>query len=166
LNQEKIHATITGVYCILGIFKLLNWGMGMKKIVYVGSFGFFGTILRFVIKNINFKYTGSLPINTLVINISGSFALAFVFALVLRLKNFNDKIKIGITTGFIGTYTTFATFCKDIYGLVQKSNYGYALLYVVLSIGIGIIAMVLGENIAKMIKLKGNEEDEDISEEA
>ncbi len=136
----------------------------MKKILYVGFFGFFGTILRFAIKNADFNYTGSLPINTLVINISGSFALAFVFALVIKLKNFNEKIKIGITTGFIGTYTTFATFCRDIYGLIQKNNYSYALLYVVLSIGIGIIAMVLGENIAKMIKFKGKEED--VSEEA
>ncbi len=130
------------------------------------DFWIFGTILRFAIKNIKFKYIGPLPINTLVINLSGSFALAFVFALVLKLKNFSEELKLGITTGFIGTYTTFATFCKDIYGLVENNNYGYALLYVVLSIGIGIIAMVLGENIAKMIKGKGKEDEEDISEEA
>lgn len=138
----------------------------MKKILYVGIFGFFGTILRFVIKNINLKFAGSFPINTLVINISGSFALAFVFALVLKLKKFNDNLKLGITTGFIGTYTTFATFCKDIFGLVQKNSYCYVLLYVVLSIGIGIIAMVIGENIAKIIKVKGIEDKEKISKEA
>ncbi|WP_026884810.1 fluoride efflux transporter FluC [Clostridium akagii] len=137
----------------------------MKKILYVGLFGFFGTILRFGIKNINLKYSGPLPINTLIINISGCFALAFVFALTLKLKNFDDQLKLGITTGFIGTYTTFATFCKDIYGLIQKNSYNYVLLYVALSIGMGIMAVILGENTVKMIKVKIKDED-DISDEA
>lgn len=137
----------------------------MKKYLYVAFFGFFGTILRFTIKQVNFNYIGPLPINTLLINISGSFAIALVFTLGLILKNFDDKLKLGITTGFIGTYTTFATFSKDIYGLIQKNYYDYALLYVILSIGIGIIAIILGENIAKMFKFKGKEKEEDISAE-
>jgi CrcB protein len=130
----------------------------MKKYLYVGAFGFFGTILRFAIKNIHFKYSSYFPVNTIIINITGSFALAFVFALALNYKKINENLKLGITTGFIGTYTTFATFCKDTFGLIEKGYFSYAIIYILVSIGIGVLAILLGSNLAGRFKFKSEDE--------
>jgi CrcB protein len=137
----------------------------MKKYLYIGAFGFFGSMLRFAIKNIQFRHSGVFPTNTLIINITGSFALAFVFALALNLKKFNENLKLGITTGFIGTYTTFATFCKDTFGLIEKGHYNYAIMYILFSIGIGMLAIILGINFAERFKVKEDEDEEDITAE-
>lgn len=137
----------------------------MKKYLYIGAFGFFGSMLRFAIKNIQFRHSSVFPINTLIINITGSFALAFVFALALNLKKFDENLKLGITTGFIGTYTTFATFCKDTFGLIEKGHYNYAIMYILFSIGISMLAIILGINFAERFKVKEDEDEEDITAE-
>ena len=60
----------------------------MKKYIYIGVGGTLGAILRFIIKNIEiYNYKEVFPINTFLINITGSFILAFIISdLVMRLN--------------------------------------------------------------------------------
>lgn len=142
----------------------------MKKYIYIGGFGFFGALLRYVIKNIRFNvFSGNFPINTIIINITGCFLIAFFSTLFLSNINIKDELKLAITTGFIGTYTTFSSMCKDIVNLINWGAYSLALLYISGSIALGFAAIIIGIKLAKITTghVKAlNTGDNDLEEEA
>lgn len=122
----------------------------MKKYLLIGTGGALGAILRFVIKNINFhSYKGTIPLNTLIINLTGTFVLALISTIALEIIKFDDDIKLGITTGFIGAYTTFSTMCKETIGLINKGLYFSAIIYIALSTILGLCFAYFGVIIAR-----------------
>lgn len=142
----------------------------MKKYLLIGTGGALGAILRFGIKNIHFySYKGSIPLNTLIINLTGTFVLALISTIALEIIKFDDDIKLGITTGFIGAYTTFSTMCKETVGLINSGLYFSAILYIALSTVFGLCFAYFGvitarKGISKLINKKvEDEEEEEIS---
>lgn len=138
----------------------------MKKYLLIGTGGALGAILRFVIKSINIHgYKGTIPLNTLIINLTGAFVLALISTIALEIIKFDDDIKLGITTGFIGAYTTFSTMCKETVGLINKGLYFSAMLYIALSTIFGLGFAYFGvitarKGVSKLID-KNAEEDEE-----
>jgi fluoride exporter len=137
----------------------------MRKYIYVGAGGVLGSILRFYIKNIHiFHYKGVIPLNTLLINITGSFILALVLTIAYEVRNFDSNIRLGITTGFIGAYTTFSTMCKETVTLIGSGYYYSALFYITIStvLGLGVVyfgTIIAREAVSKLI----NKEDYEIA---
>lgn len=108
----------------------------MKKYIFVGLGGAIGSLLRFCIRN--FKLYGvNVAVNTLAINILGSFALAYILTMCASTKKINDDIKIGITVGFLGALTTFSTLCSETAGFINKQNFLGAILYIALTVILG-----------------------------
>ena len=132
----------------------------MKKYIFIGIGGFFGAISRYFIKNIHlYNYGGAVPVNTLIINVTGSFVLGLLLTLFFEIWETDDAVRLGITTGFLGTYTTFSTLCKDTVGLMSNGDYYSAISYITMSAVLGLIAVFLGiviawEVIAKIVKGK------------
>lgn len=117
----------------------------MKKYIYIGLGGVLGAMLRFVIEGIQTSgLKVDIPINTLLINIAGSFLLALIFTIRYGVFHKNDNIKLGITTGFLGAFTTFSTMCKEAVRLVNQGNAGTAFIYIGLSTIIGLSAAYFG----------------------
>jgi CrcB protein len=85
--------------------------------------GALGAMLRLAVKNISIgQYQGSFPLNTLIINISGSFVLAFFLTMTLEFFEFDADVRLGISTGFLGAYTTFSTLCRESVLLLAGGN--------------------------------------------
>lgn len=127
--------------------------------MYIGAFGFVGAILRFYIKNIKFEnYTGQIPVNTLIINVTGSFFLAFIFTLIMEGYNIKEELKLGITTGLLGTYTTFSSLCKEEFNLILKGEYYSGFMYIFLSIFLSILGICAAAIAAKFIVKKLSKE--------
>jgi fluoride exporter len=59
-----------------------------------------------------------------------------------------NAVKLAVGTGFIGAFTTFSTFELETLQLVQKGEYGLAVLYVVGSVLLGFVAVLLGRYLA------------------
>ena len=133
----------------------------MTKYIHIAVFGFLGAIMRHLFYTFNFSFS---PLNTLFINVLGSFALAAVvaipFSVILmgkRRKEWVQRLhshmslhmKLGITVGFLGAFTTFSTFCRDIYNLILSANFGVAVLYIVASILFGLGAVYVGNALEK-----------------
>lgn len=142
----------------------------MKKYFLIGTGGALGAILRFAIKSINFNiYKGAIPLNTLIINLTGTFVLALISTIAVEIIKFDDDIKLGITTGFIGAYTTFSTMCKETIGLINKGLNFSAILYIALSTILGLCFAYLGvitarKGVSRLInKNVEDEEEEEIS---
>lgn len=122
----------------------------MKKCLYIGVFGFFGAILRYFIKNIHiYHYKEMVPINTILINVTGSFLLALILTIALEVWNVKEEIRLGIATGFLGAFTTFSTLCKDTVTLINKGLYFSALNYITISTLLGLCAAYFGIVLAR-----------------
>lgn len=127
----------------------------MRKYIFIALGGVVGAIARYIVKNASiYSYKGLIPLNTLTINIAGSFLLALLLTTALEVKNFDEDIRIGIGTGFLGAFTTFSTMCKEAALLINAGNYYSALAYLGLSIIIGLIAAYFGAAAARKIAEK------------
>jgi len=127
----------------------------MRKYIYISIGGMLGAILRFALKNIQLvSYSGNFPLNTLLINITGSFILAVFLAIALELLDMDEDIRLGVATGFIGAYTTFSTFCKESALLIISGEYFTAILYIAASALLGLTAAFSGTILAKGIIAK------------
>jgi fluoride exporter len=114
----------------------------LLKYVMVGVGGCLGSILRFWLGS----YIGSrmgtrFPYGTFVINITGSFLIGLVYAFVTARTQWSPNWRYLIPIGFIGGYTTFSSFEYETLLTIQAGQVGLGLLYVVLSVVVGFVAV-------------------------
>lgn len=84
------------------------------------------------------------PYATFAVNIIGSFIIGLVFALSIKEEGLSASWKLFLATGICGGFTTFSAFSLENMGLLQSGKYGMAIIYITLSIVLGIAAAFLG----------------------
>ena len=118
----------------------------IKQLLIAGIGGFIGTILRaLTYQLIKSHHTF---ISTLIINIFGSLFIGLVIGLSINHSGFNNHWKLFLATGICGGFTTFSAFSMENIQLIQQEKYGFAILYIVSSIVLGIAASFFGYKIA------------------
>ena len=114
----------------------------MLKYLMVGVGGFLGSILRFWLGSyIGDKMGTRFPYGTFVINVTGSFLIGMVFALMTVKTLWSPNWRYLIPIGFIGGYTTFSSFEFETLRTIQDGQIGLGLLYVAASVVVGFIAV-------------------------
>lgn len=127
----------------------------MRRYSFIALGGVLGAISRYYIKNIHILgYNGYLPLNTFIINITGSFILAMLLTTASEVFNFDEDIKLGIGTGFLGAYTTFSSMCKEAVILLRSGNFFAAFSYLCLSTIAGLFSAYLGYTVARVLLRK------------
>lgn len=122
----------------------------MRKYLYIGIGGFFGAILRYLVKSIQIEnYHGQFPVNTFAINVCGCFLLAVLLTVTLEILYMNTDVRLGISTGFIGAFTTFSAVCREIYLMVSQGYYFTAFVYLIGSVIAGFAFTCLGYYLAR-----------------
>ena len=91
----------------------------------------------------------SFPWSTFWTNVSGSFALGVVLALVLERFPPSRYARAFAATGFLGAYTTYSTFAVDTDLLIKDGHAGIAVTYVVASFVVGFTAVFAGMWVAR-----------------
>ena len=120
----------------------------IRLALFVGLGGMLGSILRFLISQWILKYSsGAAPLGTLVVNIIGSFILGFLFHYYGKMDR---QYYVLLTSGFCGGFTTFSTFSVENINLMVTNNLGSALLYMILSLILGLTAAGCGWYLSKM----------------
>lgn len=136
----------------------------MRKYIFIAFGGASGAILRFIIKSMQIhNYNENVPLNTLIINVAGSFLLSMILTIALEVWELDIDLRLGIATGFLGAFTTFSTLCKETVILMQKGFYFSALSYVTISVMLGLFFAYFGiilarEVISKIVKDESNTE--------
>ena len=94
---------------------------------------------------------GTFPWATFVTNISGSFALGLLLALILERFPPTLYLRPFVVTGFLGAYTTYSTFAVESDLLVQHGHAAVAVGYAAASLVIGFLAVWAGIAAARMV---------------
>jgi fluoride exporter len=121
-------------------------------LLLVGLGGFAGAIARYLVDGaIADRTGGAFPWGTLVVNVSGSFVLGLLFALATDRALLPAEIRGPLLIGFIGAYTTFSTYMLESWRLVETGAVGLALVNLVGSVAIGLIAVVAGLAVGRLL---------------
>ncbi len=124
----------------------------MKNLLAVFLGGGIGAILRYItglFMLVNLRT--NVPIATFLVNIAGSFILGFLYIYFVNKPEISNTIKIFLTVGFCGGFTTFSTFSLEIFEMLGNANYYSAIMYILLSLLFGIIGVGLGAYCAKFL---------------
>lgn len=119
-----------------------------KKYLSVAFFAFLVGAARYGL-NQQFSFYG-----TFAGNILGCFLLAFLTYLFLKITTTKDWLVTGLSTGFVGAFTTFSSFNLDTLKLLAAGQSLGALLYFLLSILCGFFFAFLGKKAALAVSQK------------
>jgi fluoride exporter len=117
----------------------------LKNFILVGLGGAVGSMLRYAAAI--FITAKHFPAATFAVNIAGSFIIGVVLALSVKDESFLNNWKLFLATGICGGFTTFSAFSAENVALLQNGKHAIALLYITLSIVLGIGAAWSGYNI-------------------
>lgn len=122
----------------------------MRKFIFISLGGAAGAICRYLLKSSSvFLNFGIFPLDTLVINISGSFLLAVLLTMAFEFWEFDADIRLGMASGFLGAFTTFSTLCRETAVLLEQGYYQTAAAYIAFSAFLGLAAAYLGLILAR-----------------
>lgn len=90
----------------------------------------------------------AFPYATFTINLSGSFVMGFFATLVLEQVITSPELRLLISVGFLGSYTTFSTYALDTVSLLDTGRES-ALFYWAGSAFLGVVSLELGRFLAR-----------------
>jgi CrcB protein len=109
-----------------------------------------GAVLRYSVSVLTaLWWSGSFPVATLLANYAGCFLLPFVSVKLGGVVS--SHIQKAITTGVIGSFTTFSAFSIETVALFEAGKVFEAFLYLFLSIAGGLFFVRFGERKGRLI---------------
>ncbi|HEX4904039.1 MAG TPA: CrcB family protein [Acidimicrobiales bacterium] len=112
----------------------------MTRVALIGVFGAAGALTRLGISNA--IDTRTFPWATLLINVTGSFALGLL--LTWGATRLSHDVGSALAIGFLGAYTTYSTFAVDVTILGDDGRVTAAGLYLAATVVLGIAAAAVG----------------------
>ena len=125
----------------------------MSKFLLVAFGGSIGASTRYLFYLIskNFLPANYLFINTLIINIIGSFLIGYLIVLIENKSFSQDFLKYFFIIGILGSFTTFSTFSLETIELLINKKFILGFFYIFLSLFICLSFTFLGLNLNKII---------------
>ncbi len=119
--------------------------MTFYNVMAVGLGGFLGSILRYVaVKTIDEYVQRNFAYGTFTVNVVGSLLLGILVGVALKRTELSENIRLFIGVGLCGGFTTFSAFAVENVNLINDKQVGNALLYIVASVIVGILAVLAG----------------------
>jgi CrcB protein len=123
----------------------------LRTALLIGLGGFVGANLRYWLGGWIAQKIGVLfPIETMLINISGSFALGLFMTLALH-YTWSPEWRQVVAIGFIGSFTTYSTYEYESLRLLQEGAWVKAGLNLFGSLALGLIAVILGVVLGRLL---------------
>lgn len=115
--------------------------------------GALGAPARYGVAHLIHVAPDGFPWATFWTNISGSFALGMILALMLERFPPSRYLRPFVATGFLGAYTTYSTFAVETVLLGKDGRPGLALAYAATSLMGGFVMAWAGISAARLVPL-------------
>ena len=125
--------------------------MRLLPYLLVGVGGFLGANARFVVARlVGALFETRFPLGTFIINMSGSFLLGVLGALIAqKVLPGSEALRLALGVGFLGAFTTYSTFEYETHALLEDGSWLLASLNMALSLFVGLLAVRAGIVMAK-----------------
>ncbi len=119
----------------------MNWGL----IGAVATGGAIGSVFRYIVSvKISQIVVSGFPWGTFAVNVIGAFFMGVVVGLVSEKIQISQELRVLITAGVLGSFTTFSTFSLELVNLMENKLFGISALYLLSSVIVGILCLMAG----------------------
>jgi CrcB protein len=84
------------------------------------------------------------PFGTFIVNVAGSFVMGLLAGFFAYRSGVPQHVRLFLTTGILGGFTTFSTFSLDTALLIERHSLRLAAGYIVGSVAAGLAALFFG----------------------
>ena len=124
----------------------------MIKWAYLFLGGGAGTIARYIFSGCVYQWLGPrFPFGTLAVNLLGCFLIGFFAVLIEEKFMFSPEVRLLITVGFLGGFTTFSTFIFETASLIRDGQTLTAFVNILASVCIGFLVFRFGVLLGEII---------------
>ena len=119
--------------------------MSMSALLAVAAGGVTGAVARYLVYVAVGHLLGSgFPYATLIVNIVGSLAMGVLVELMALVWSTSTEMRLFLTTGILGAFTTFSSFSLDFAVLYERRAFALCALYTVASFTLSVGALFAG----------------------
>lgn len=122
-----------------------------QSFLIIACGGALGSIARYGVAALAQRIPVQLPIGTFAANLVGCFLIGLFTQLASGMSAVSPGMRLFLTAGFCGGFTTFSTFALEIITLADTGHPLQALVYAVSSVVLGLLALLVGVWIAKAL---------------
>ncbi len=109
-----------------------------------------GSLARYFVGTAITERLGArFPVGTMVVNVSGCFAIGLIMTLLTERLQPHPYWRLALVVGFLGGYTTFSSFEWETYAAVREGGFWIGLANVVGSVTLGYAAVWFGALLAR-----------------
>jgi CrcB protein len=118
------------------------------SIIYLSLFGALGVLSRHQIENLLKNFT-TFPYGTFIANTFGCLLAGIIYG-ILTSETENKELYQWLLIGYCGGLTTFSSYCLKILTALETGEILKAILFTVLSIILGLLAVYIGIKLTKL----------------
>lgn len=123
----------------------------IKSVLLVALGGGLGSVIRFFISRVSSSFfSGNFPLGTFICNMGGCLLIGFFLALSEKEDWLSPSIRLFLTVGFCGGFTTFSTFMNE-NAQLAKTDIPMTFLYTGGSLLLGFIMVYIGHFLVKLL---------------
>jgi len=124
----------------------------MKTLLLVAIAGAVGSASRYLVSLGAARLFGpGFPYGTLTVNVVGSFLIALIMQIGLRTEALTPVMRITLTTGFLGGFTTYSAFNYESLDLMSRGAWRLAFTNLAATLLSCLVAGMLGFRVARTV---------------
>ena len=117
----------------------------VKHILAIALGGSIGAVLRYLASTgLHLLVGRGFPYGTLLVNVLGSLLMGFLYVMLVERLALSVEWRAVLLIGMLGAFTTFSTFSMETFALFEDGENIKALLNIILSVSLCLVAVWLG----------------------
>lgn len=123
-------------------------GLHWSNILLIALGGGTGAAFRYVVSTLPMlRLSNGFPLGTLTVNLLGCFLIGLLYS---RVVEWGEWVQPLILIGFLGGFTTFATFGLESYKMMTESKWILLSTYILVSNIVGFFLVFIGAKLANV----------------
>ncbi|HEX4748772.1 MAG TPA: fluoride efflux transporter CrcB [Bryobacteraceae bacterium] len=124
----------------------------MRTFLLISVGAILGANLRYLVGQLSARFfSSSLPIGTLLINISGSLVLGFFLVWTGERVLADPRWRLLVAVGFCGGYTTYSSYAYETFALLEQGQWLASIGNIVLTNVLCLLGTAAGAALARLL---------------